>query len=146
MDGARPCALAFYDHLVREDAHGARWFEALWSEARSAILTERLEWWRARLAEIPPGRAYTAGPLRPGGAGLVGHRAAVAETRQRIWDGEMFQANICLSFEGPFRGDPLDLWVTGDAAVSPGYSAFVDDPDHSGVSLSPELFLRRAGA
>src|SRR5439155_22604200 len=46
--------LAFYDHLLRCDASGAWWFEALWSDARAARLEERLELLHARLAAPAP--------------------------------------------------------------------------------------------
>src|SRR5436190_112248 len=48
-------ALAFHDHVVRFD--GERWwFEALWSDAREAVLTERLRVWRARIAAAAASR------------------------------------------------------------------------------------------
>ena len=43
-------ALAFYDHLLRLDAYGQWWFEALWTAEREAALNERLDVLRARLA------------------------------------------------------------------------------------------------
>ncbi len=49
-----PFALAYYDHVIRADAAGAWWFEALWSAERAAALAERLAWWRARIASPPP--------------------------------------------------------------------------------------------
>jgi len=37
-----PFALAFYDHLLRLDAAGRWWFEALWTPDREAALRRRL--------------------------------------------------------------------------------------------------------
>ncbi len=142
-----PFDLAFHDHVVRLDAGGRWWFEALWSEARSGFLEQRLGWWRERLAGggAPPAAGFESEPLRVVGAGDGGHCAAVAEAIARIHAGELSQANICLRLEGGFRGDPLSLWLRATRAARPAYSAFVGAGDHAVVSLSPELFLRRRG-
>jgi para-aminobenzoate synthetase/4-amino-4-deoxychorismate lyase len=140
--------LAFHDHVVVCDAEGRWWFEALWTSARSRFLRERLCVWRERLnCDPPPARPFHAGPLRPVGTGLAGHRLAVADTVDRIAAGELSQANICLRFEAQCEGDPLDLWMRAMAASAPAYGAYVA-PGRRGqsvVSLSPELFLRRHG-
>jgi para-aminobenzoate synthetase / 4-amino-4-deoxychorismate lyase len=142
-----PFDLAFHDHVVRCDADGRWWFEALWTQARAAVLAERLRTWHARLAgPPPPAQPFGAGPLRVGPSGTVAHAGAVAETVERIAAGEIFQANICLRLEGELSGDALDLWVGGVAASNPAYAAFVGGDGHAVASLSPELFLRaRAG-
>ena len=141
-----PFDLAFHDHVVRCDAAGRWWFEALWTDARANVLTERLRTWRARLAGPPPAeRPVEAGPLRVAAPGAAGHAVAVAEAIERIAAGEVFQANICLRLDGPLDGDALDLWVRGVAASSPAYAAYVGGGDHVVASLSPELFLRRRG-
>jgi hypothetical protein len=46
--------LAFHDHVVRCDPQGEWWFEALWTGERAAFLSERLEFWRERVALAPP--------------------------------------------------------------------------------------------
>jgi anthranilate/para-aminobenzoate synthase component I/branched-subunit amino acid aminotransferase/4-amino-4-deoxychorismate lyase len=141
-----PFDLAFHDHVVRCDADGRWWFEALWTEARADVLDERLRTWRARLAGPPPeAHAVAAGPLRIAAPGGGGHASAVAEAIERIAAGEVFQANICLRLDGPIDGDALDLWVRGVGVTKPAYAAFVGGRDHVVASLSPELFLRRDG-
>jgi para-aminobenzoate synthetase/4-amino-4-deoxychorismate lyase len=135
--------LAFHDHVVRCDADGRWWFEALWTEPRAAALDERLQTWRTRLAgPLPPAHRFEAGPLRVMPPGAAGHAVAVAETVERIIAGEVFQANICLRLEGQIEGDLLDLWVR---AAGPAYAAYVAGGDRAVASLSPELFLRRSG-
>jgi para-aminobenzoate synthetase / 4-amino-4-deoxychorismate lyase len=138
--------LAFHDHVVRCDPHGEWWFEALWTGERAAFLSERLEFWRERVALAPPpARPFSAAALRPTGAGLTGHRAAVAEAVARIAVGEFSQANICLQLETDCDGDPLDLWVRATTASRPAYAAYIASASAAGavVSLSPELFLQR---
>jgi para-aminobenzoate synthetase/4-amino-4-deoxychorismate lyase len=144
--GAPGLDLAFHDHVVRCEHDGAWWFEALWTEERDRFLSERLELWRRRLAGPPPAaRPFSARPLRPLGAGLAGHAAAVAETVRRIEAGELSQANICLRFQSSeLLGDPLDLWVAGVQRARPSRAAYVSGR-HTVLSLSPELFLARRG-
>jgi para-aminobenzoate synthetase/4-amino-4-deoxychorismate lyase len=138
--------LAYHDHVVRRDAAGRWWFEALWTAARDAVLRERLETWRERLQlPAPEPRAFTAGPLRVTAPGAGGHAAAVTEAIQRIANGEVFQANICLRLEGPIDGELLDLWVRAATELEPSYAAYVSGDGHAVASLSPELFLRRRG-
>jgi para-aminobenzoate synthetase/4-amino-4-deoxychorismate lyase len=136
--------LAFHDHVVRLDADGRWWFEALWTDERAERLDERLRCWRARLAApAPPAERFAAGPLAVIGAGATGHRVAVAETVARIHAGELSQANICLRLEGPFTGDALELWLRATVAIRPAYAAFIGGAERAIASLSPELFLRR---
>jgi para-aminobenzoate synthetase/4-amino-4-deoxychorismate lyase len=140
--------LAFHDHLVLRKADGSWWFEALWSDARTELLSARLACWRSRLAGGAPAvRGFRAEPLTPVGAGLRGHHAAVSETIERIAAGEHSQANLCLRLEAGFEGDLLDLWTTAAAAGRPAYGAYVapNCAGHAVASLSPELFLKRTG-
>ena len=143
------CDLAFHDHVVRCDRAGRWWFEALPTPEREALLRERLESWRARLAGPPPagGPAASTGPLLPVAPGTAGHAAAVAEAVARIAAGDCSQVNLCLRLEGELGGaDPLSLWLGAVRAADPAYAAFVGGADHHVLSLSPELFLRRRGA
>jgi para-aminobenzoate synthetase/4-amino-4-deoxychorismate lyase len=138
--------LAFHDHVVRCDAAGDWWFEALWTPERSARLSERLAIWRGRLQEPPPApRRVTAGPLRVPAPGVAGHRSAVTQVTERIAEGELSQANICLRLEGSITGDPLELWLRAVRDVAPAHAAYVGGDDHAVLCLSPELFLRRRG-
>jgi para-aminobenzoate synthetase / 4-amino-4-deoxychorismate lyase len=137
--------LAFYDHLLRLDAQGRWWFEALWTSERDAALKGRLELLRARLAHGVERRPTDVGPFAPVAPGAAGHAAAVAACRERIAAGEIFQANLCLRLEAGFRGDPLDLFARTTAALAPRHAALVAGPWGAVCSASPELFLRRRG-
>jgi para-aminobenzoate synthetase / 4-amino-4-deoxychorismate lyase len=136
-------ALAFYDHLLRLDAQGRWWFEALWSDGRDAALRERLGILTERVAagvRERPVRVGAFAPVAPGGAG---HVAAVAECRERIAAGEIFQANLCLRLEGRWSGEPVDLFARTARRLEPRHAALVAGPWGAVCSLSPELFLRR---
>jgi len=136
-------ALAFYDHLLRLDREGQWWFEALWTEERSAQPPRRLDILRARLAAVAHEEATWVGPLAPAAPGATCHVAAVAACRERIAAGEIFQANLCLRLEGAWAGDPLDLFARTTRALAPAYAALTAGPWGALCCASPELFLRR---
>src|SRR4051812_48043029 len=138
-DALPPFALAYYDHVLRRDAEGRWWFEALETPGRAAALAARRKELAARR---PSSRPFRAGPFAPSAPGTTGLRAGVAQCVQRIAEGEFFQANLTLRLQGAFAGDPLDAFATG-LAVEPAYGAFVAGPWGAHVGLSPELFLRR---
>ena len=137
--------LAFYDHLLRCDADGRWWFEALWTPRRDAALRRRLQLLEARLAAPPGRRRCSVGSFAARAPGAAGHLAAVRECRDRIAAGEIFQANLCLRLEATFSGDPLDLFAKAAGALDPPYAALVSGARGAVCSLSPELFLRRRG-
>ncbi len=138
-------ALAFYDHLLRLDADGRWWFEALWTDERDAELRARLELLRTRLAEGVRERPVWVGTFQPAPPGGAGHMSAVDECRERIAAGEIFQANLCLRLEAEWQGDPLDLFARTAATLEPRHAGVVSGPWGAVCSLSPELFLRRRG-
>jgi para-aminobenzoate synthetase / 4-amino-4-deoxychorismate lyase len=138
-------ALAFYDHLLRRDSSGRWWFEALWSDERDAALRERLEIVTERVAAGVRERPVRVGVLAPVAPGAAGHVAAVAECRERIAAGEIFQANLCLRLEGRWSGEPVDLFARAARTLEPRHAALIAGPWGAVCSLSPELFLRRRG-
>jgi para-aminobenzoate synthetase/4-amino-4-deoxychorismate lyase len=138
-------ALAFYDHLLRLDAEGRWWFEALWTDARERALHARLELLRTRLAEGVRERPVWVGSFQPAPPGGAGHMTAIDECRERIAAGEIFQANLCLRLEAEWKGDPLDLFARTAGTLEPRHAGLVSGPWGAVCSLSPELFLRRRG-
>ncbi|CAB4927308.1 unannotated protein [freshwater metagenome] len=138
-------ALAYYDHVLRCDADGAWWFEALWTAPRAAALEERLALLRARVECPPAAGTFALGTLRSTGAGLAGHAAAVAQCRRRIAEGDLFEANICLLLEASFDGDDAALAAQVLRELRPSHGAHLGGPWGALVSASPELFLRREG-
>ncbi len=142
--GLAPTELAFYDHLVRCDGHGRWWFEALWTDARAADLSDRLRALDARAAQPPRRRPFATAPWRAT-PGPAGHELAVAACRRRIHAGDLFQANVCARLESRLRGAAIDLFVTAAAALRPDRAAFLSGPWGAIASLSPELFLERRG-
>jgi len=133
--------LAFYDHLLRLDREGRWWFEALWTPARAEVLGRRRALLASRLAAPVRRRPVSLGSFRPSG----GHRGAVAECRERIAAGEVFQANICMRLESDWEGEPAQLFRELADVFAPAKGAYLAGPWGGVVSVSPELFLRRSG-
>ncbi|HEV2754045.1 MAG TPA: aminodeoxychorismate synthase component I [Solirubrobacteraceae bacterium] len=138
-------SLAYYDHLLRRDPEGRWWFEALATPERREALEHRLGLLAERLRAPGRPRPWKLEGLAPRPPGYVGHRAAVAACLQRIAAGEIYQANLCLRFQGRLDGAAIDAFAAARARLRPAYAAFFDLPGGAVMSLSPELFLRRCG-
>jgi para-aminobenzoate synthetase/4-amino-4-deoxychorismate lyase len=139
FDGAS--RLAFHDHVVR--FVGRRWrFEALWHDARAAVLEDRVAAWRAVLSGQTPARTWQVGEFR--GAEVAEHLSAVERAVELIRAGELYQVNVCTRLAADFAGSAVGLFAEAAAILDPPYGAYVGG-DTEIVSLSPELFLRRRG-
>jgi para-aminobenzoate synthetase/4-amino-4-deoxychorismate lyase len=135
-----PFDLAFYDHVLRLDASGQWWFEAL---AEGVAPHPRLDLLRARMgAPAPPPRGYELGAFAPR-PGRRGHAEAVRACRRYIAAGDLYQANLCLRLEASFGGDASELFAAAAAELRPAHGAYLGRDGLAIASLSPELFLRR---
>ena len=141
----------YYDHVVRRDRATGQWFfEALWTAGRASTLERRFADLCRRAASPPGPSGYRCGTFRPVPS-AAGHKAAVRQTVDYIWQGDIFQANICMRAEADFDGDPLDAFCQAVTVLEPPYAAFITVPGTAGTpggavaSLSPELFVRRTG-
>jgi para-aminobenzoate synthetase/4-amino-4-deoxychorismate lyase len=137
--------LAFYDHVLRCDVDGHWWFEALWSDARAELLEQRLAELSARVAAGVDGpRRVVCGPWRPSPS-PAGHARAVQACRERIAEGDLFQANLSLRLRASVKGDAVDLFTRGVERLAPDRGAWLTGPWGALASLSPELFVARSG-
>ncbi|HEU4973520.1 MAG TPA: aminodeoxychorismate synthase component I [Baekduia sp.] len=137
--------LAFHDHVLRLDATGSWWFEALWTDERAAALEERLGVLAARLrAGVEGPRPVRSGRWRAQPA-PAGHARAVAACRRRIAEGDLFQANLAVRLRAPIDGDAADLLVHGVEALAPDRAAWLAGPWGAVTSLSPELLVAARG-
>ncbi|HEV7205915.1 MAG TPA: aminodeoxychorismate synthase component I [Jatrophihabitans sp.] len=138
-----PGRVAFHDHLIRL-VDGSWQFEALWSDERAAVLTERITAWTALLAGDPAdGPPAVVGSMT--GPDPAEHLAAVEQAVELIRAGELYQVNVCTRLTGSFRGRPARLFADAAAALRPSRGAYVAGERSAVVSLSPELFLVRRG-
>jgi para-aminobenzoate synthetase/4-amino-4-deoxychorismate lyase len=140
-----PFALAYYDHLLRLDAQGRWWFEALATPERESELDRRRAHLTALLAApAPPAEGFATRGWRliPGSDG---HAALVGACRERIHAGDLFQANVCARLDGEIDGSALELFTQAAEALEPDRAAYLEGPWGAVASLSPELFLERHG-
>nr|WP_246243590.1 aminodeoxychorismate synthase component I [Amycolatopsis pithecellobii] len=122
------------DHVLRLDADGQWWFEALTPDVDPAKFEDLVS------AEPPPLTWESTELDRP-----LPHIEAVKACMHAIETGELFQANICTRFTGRFSGDPAGLFAAGVHTLAPRRAAYLEGDWGSVVSLSPELFLARHG-
>ena len=73
------------------------------------------------------------------------HHAAVETIRNLIREGAFYVANLCVPFEGPFKGDPITLALAAFRRAKPPYGAFLDLGDRHLLCLSMERLLSRRG-
>ncbi|HEU0194995.1 MAG TPA: chorismate-binding protein, partial [Gaiellales bacterium] len=91
----------------------------------------------------PPSGGFAVGPWQRTWSAAA-HAAAVAEVRQAIARGDVYQVNLVAHWRAPFGGDPRAV----GAALAPldaAWSAAMHEPGWSIVSATPELFLRTRG-
>ncbi|HEV7496146.1 MAG TPA: aminodeoxychorismate synthase component I [Baekduia sp.] len=137
--------LAFYDHVLRCDADGRWWFEALWSDARAGVLEQRRAELSTRVAAGVDGpRRVVSGPWRASPSPAA-HARAVEACRERIAAGDLFQANLSLRLHASVEGEAVDLFTRGVEALAPDRGAWLAGPWGAVASLSPELFVARTG-
>lgn len=143
--GLPDAALAFYDHLLRLDARGRWWFEALWSPERERELRDRLALLTRRAQTVAPEPEPFDTAAWVGYPTADGHARAVAAARERIHAGDLLQANIAARMRSRLQGDPLDVFAAARTRLPADRSAYLSGPWGALVSLSPELFLSRRG-
>ena len=139
-----PSVLRFYDHVLRLDAEGRWWFEALQTPERAETLAERQALLAERLAEGVEGPRRVRTARWRSTPGPEGHSAAVEACRRRIAAGDLFQANLTVRLDSRLdEGSPADVFALGVAELRPDRAAYFQDGDRAVASLSPELFLER---
>jgi para-aminobenzoate synthetase component 1 len=71
---------------------------------------------------------------------------AVAQVREYIFAGDIFQANLSQRFEAPCTARPWDLYRRLRDGNPAPFAAYLELPDAAMLSASPERFLRVDGA
>jgi para-aminobenzoate synthetase component 1 len=123
------------DCVLRQDGDGQWWYESL----SGADLSE----WVAEALRNPlPANGFD---IAWGDADREAHRRGVLDCLEAIAAGEIYQACVCTQFAGRLDGVPVDFFVDAVERTSPARAAFLAGDWGAVASLSPELFLRRAG-
>lgn len=73
------------------------------------------------------------------------HRAAVDRIKHLIFEGDCYQVNFTFPLQFEWFGAPIALYARLRQHQPVRYGGFVGDATQGLVSLSPELFLERAG-
>ena len=73
------------------------------------------------------------------------HAAVIGELRERIAAGETYQVNYTFRLRQPAPDDPWGLFQDLVAAQQPPCAAYVEMPDFTICSASPELFFELEG-
>ncbi|WNG91957.1 aminodeoxychorismate synthase component I [Mycobacterium sp. ITM-2016-00318] len=123
------------DCVLRQDSDGHWWYESLTDAALP-------EWVEEALRNPLPASDFH---ITWGEADRDAHRRGVLACLEAIAAGEIYQACVCTQFAGTIDGAPIDFFVDAAERTSPARAAFLAGDWGAVASLSPELFLRRAG-
>ncbi len=123
------------DCVLRQDGDGHWWYESLSGAAISGWIEEALR-------NPLPASGFS---IAWGDADRDSHRRGVLDCLEAIAAGEIYQACVCTQFAGTLDGAPIDFFVDAVARTSPARAAYLAGDWGAVASLSPELFLRRAG-
>ena len=136
-DGPRipEAAGGWTDDVLRLDRNGTWWYESLSGKPAPAWLTT------AMTEEVLPEPCH----VEWGAADRDAHRVGVLACLEAIAAGEVYQACVCTQLIGVVHGSPVDFFADAVARTAPARAAFVAGPWGAVASLSPELFLSRAG-
>ena len=73
------------------------------------------------------------------------YEAAISQIHRAIGAGESYQINYTFPLQGPWQGDPLQLYQALLRAQQAPFGALLDTGRHLILSASPELFFQRTG-
>ena len=123
------------DCVLRQDVDGHWWYESLSGAALSEWIADAIR------NPLPP----SGFDIRWTDADRDSHRRGVVDCLEAIAAGEIYQACVCTQFTGRLDGAPIDFFVDAVERTAPARAAYLAGEWGALASLSPELFLRRAG-
>lgn len=123
------------DSVLRLDRAGCWWYESLSG-------TPPPTWASAALAGSPPQQGFEIVWEQPD---FERHQAGVTACLDAIRAGEVYQTCVCTQFTGRLRGSTLEFFADAVTRTTPARAAYLAGNWGAVASLSPELFLRRAG-
>lgn len=121
--------------VLRQDRDGHWWYESLSDTPLSGWVAEAVR------KPLSPDQFRVTWDH----ADRDAHRRGVLDCLEAIAAGEIYQACVCTQFAGQLDGAPIDFFVDAVERTSPARAAYVAGDWGAVASLSPELFLRRAG-
>ena len=153
--GLPPLRLALHDWVVAWDRKtGDAWLAGRAIDGDAPRLARRLDEVHARLTtpttdDSPTDARDDDAPLRfRSGLSRAAYEAGVRNVRERIADGDIYQANLTRRLETPYQGDPWARYRrlrTGDPSLFSAYLDLGQSPETGSpralLSASPEPFL-----
>ena len=143
--------LAFYDWVLAHDSlEGRSWLITTGLPGGSADEADRrLRWVRARLAEpssanVELESVFEVPPLSSTFT-KEGYLAAVQRIKEYLIAGEIYQANLSQRFTLPFTSDPWPIYLRLRNVNPAPFAAYLEFPEVTVLSASPEEFLRVEG-
>ncbi len=100
---------------------------------------------QARCAAAPEGAAPRSGIRLTSSFAKESYFSAVHRALEYIAAGDIYQVNLAQRFSAAFASSPASLFARLTRAHPAPYSAYIEGPQFTLVSNSPECFLRRAG-
>lgn len=104
----------------------------------------RLAWALERLAALPAGDEpgpFQVGPLRSTFT-RPDYLAAIRRVKEYLVQGEVYQVNLSQRFSAPFSGDSWALYRRLRQANPAPFAAYLEFPEATVLSASPEAFLK----
>ncbi|MCC6160528.1 MAG: aminodeoxychorismate synthase component I [Deltaproteobacteria bacterium] len=145
--------LAFYDRVLVYDHYQSKWSLSVCAWDAGADLDAK---WTAEeiITTDLAGRAATHASGVPDAAPNAVEADLTAEEYQdrvtralrHIVDGDIYQVNLAVRFQSPWRGEPFDLYRRLRHFTPSRYGAYLESESAHIISASPELFLRVAGS
>jgi len=123
------------DSVLRLDPDGCWWHESLSGAPIAAWLADAL-------SDPPPRDNYEIDWEEPD---FAHHQEGVLACLAAIGAGEVYQACVCTQFTGTLVGSSLEFFADAVTRTTPARAAYLAGDWGAVASLSPELFLRRAG-
>ena len=146
--GLPDLCMAFYDWaLVHDGMAGSTWLIATGlPEGTDAEAHRRLKWARERLAAPPEReqdqRPWTEAPPLSSTFTKEGYLVAVERIKEYLAAGDIYQANLSQRFSLPFAADPWPLYQRLRRVNPAPFAAYLEFPEVTVLSASPEQFLR----
>ena len=138
-------ALSYYDHVLRMDAAGRWWFEALVTPEREEAIERRRDELAARLAAPPLAAAVLDARLALDAVAGGARRGRRGVPRAHPRPATCSRPTSACACRAGWTGDAFDLFAAAAEALPTDRAAFVAGPWGTVASLSPELFLMRTG-
>ena len=108
----------------------------IFNEATWLTQSQADAWLRARGTDQPSGCIRGAA-----GVDADSYALKLAQIRQAIADGEIYQVNFTFPVDVNLYGDPANVFLKLAQAQPTAHAAYIDMPEYQALSLSPELFF-----